>query len=143
MAGFSTKRMELGHELEILAREHYEMLTFNDVSNGGFYEYNEWVGCSPDGRIIEENGGVEFKSRDPHIYFDYLKRGTLPSTNKWQIYGQLLCCGFDYVDYMPYCNPLLKTKIIRIERNESILNELKDKLNESIEIVKRMINEAR
>ena len=141
LPGFTTKRMELGHELELYAKEHYEMMTFNDVVNGGFYEYNDWVGCSPDGRIIGENGGVEFKSRDPHIYFDYIKSGKLPNVNKWQVHGQILCCEFDFIDYMPYCNPSLKTKIIRVERDSEILKELEDKLNKSIDIVKQMIKE--
>ena len=136
---YTNKRMEAGHDLENLAREHYELLTFNTILNGGFFRYSDFVGCSPDGRIEGENGGVEYKSRDPHVYFEYLKSGKLPSTNKWQVHGQILCCDFDFIDYMPYCHPNLKTLIIRVERDETILNQLKEKLEESIEIVKQQI----
>jgi hypothetical protein len=137
---YSSKRMDAGHELELLAREHYELTTFETILTGGFYEFNEWVGASPDGRIEGKNAGVEFKSRDPHIYFEYLETGKLPNVNKWQVYGQLLCCDFDYIDYMPYCDPSLKTLIIRVERDETILKELENKLLESIEIVKKQID---
>ncbi len=136
--GYTNSRMEAGHELENYAREHYEMITFNEVKPGGFFQYNEFVGCSPDGRV-EKNGGVEFKSRDPHIYFEYLDSGKLPNINKWQVYGQLFCTGFDWIDYMPYCHPNLKTLIIRVEPDNKIFEEIRLKLDESIEIVQKMI----
>ena len=135
---YSNKRMDDGHELENLARNEYEIQTFNKVLNGGFYELNEWIGCSPDGRV-ELNGGVEFKSRDPHIYFEYLDKGILPSSNIWQVYGQLYITGWDWIDYMPYCHPNLKTKIIRIYPNEEKFKMLEIKLDESIKIVKSRI----
>jgi hypothetical protein len=135
---YSNKRMDDGHELEIYARQEYEMNTFTDVLNGGFYELNEWVGCSPDGRV-EPNGIVEFKSRDPHIYFEYLDKGKLPNVNMWQVYGQLYVTGAEWIDYMPYCHPKLKANIIRIYPDEDIFKQLEDKLNESIAIVKAQI----
>jgi hypothetical protein len=137
---FSTKRMEAGHELENLAREHYENQTFETVLPGGFFELNEWVGCSPDGRIGENTDGiVEFKSRDPHIYFEYIETGKLPNVNMWQVYGQLYVTGSKWCDYMPYCHPNLKTLIIRIFPDEEKFKQLEVKLNECIEIVKERI----
>jgi len=138
-ASYSNARMDAGHELENMAREHYENQTFSEVLPGGFFELSEFVGCSPDGRIKYQNGGVEFKSRDPHIYFEYLETGKLPTTNKWQVYGQLYVCGFDFIDYMPYCHPNLKTLIIHVEPDKEIFKLIEDKLGESIEIVKRKI----
>jgi hypothetical protein len=138
---FSTKRMEAGHELENLAREHYEMQTFNEVLPGGFFELNEWCGCSPDGRILTNEGlGItEFKSRDPHIYFEYIETGKLPSVNMWQVYGQLWVTGALFCDYMPYCHPNLKTLIIRVFPEEEKFKQLSDKVKECIEIVKTKI----
>ena len=135
---YSNKRMNDGHELENMAREEYEMNTFSKVLNGGFYELNEWVGCSPDGRV-EPSGGVEFKSRDPHIYFEYMDKGVLPTVNSWQVYGQLYVTGWDWIDYMPYCHPNLKAKIIRVYPDVKKFEQLEAKLNESIEIVKAKI----
>jgi hypothetical protein len=131
---FSTKRMEAGHELENLAREHYEMQTFTDVLPGGFFELNEWVGCSPDGLVGK--GIVEFKSRDPHIYFEYLETGKLPNINMWQVYGQLWVTGKEWCDYQPYCHPKLKTLIIRVLPDQEKFKMLDEKLKECIELVK-------
>lgn len=135
---FSNSRMNAGHAIENLAREHYELNTFTDILNGGFFELNEWIGCSPDGRVLPK-GGVEFKSRDPHVYFEYLEKGTLPNVNKWQVYGQLYVTGWDWIDYMPYCHPNLKTLIIRVYPEQKIFNELKLKLDEAIEIASNRI----
>jgi hypothetical protein len=135
---FTSKRMEAGHELENLARELYEATTFNDVLSGGFFTLNDWVGCSPDGRVLP-SGGVEFKSRDPHIYFDYVKTGKLPTVNMWQVIGQLYVTGWDWIDYMPYCHPKLKTLIIRVEPDKDKFKQLEDKLTECIEIAQNQI----
>lgn len=136
---YSSKRMNDGHELENLAREHYENNTFTTIINGGFYQLNDWVGCSPDGRIEGEKGGVEFKSRDPHIYFEYLERGKLPEINSWQVYGQLYVTGWDYIDYMPYCHPKLKTLIIRVYPDNNKFKELELKLEECIDIASNAV----
>jgi hypothetical protein len=135
---FTSKRMEAGHDLENLARQHYEACTFNDVLNGGFWALNDWVGCSPDGRV-EPKGGVEFKSRDPHIYFEYVKNGKLPTVNMWQVYGQLYVTGWDWIDYMPYCHPKLKTLIIRVEPDVKIFKQLDEKLEQCIEAAEKQI----
>ena len=52
---YSNKWMQRGHEKEPFARENYEMLTFNELENGGFWEYNEFVGASPDAKIVGKN----------------------------------------------------------------------------------------
>ena len=126
----------------------YNVLLYDSRASGesggnsvswGFYEKNEWIGCSPDGRI-GNNGGVEFKSRDPHIYFEYIESGKLPNVNMWQVYGQLWVTGWDWIDYMPYCHPKLKTLIIRVTPDKEKFDLLEKKLNECIEIVKRKIN---
>jgi len=139
---YSNARMNVGHDLEILAKEHYEMQTFCKISNGGFFEYNEWIGASPDGCVKDNNlnGLVEFKSRDPHIYFEYLETGKLPPVNKHQVYGQLWVSGYDFLDYMPYCSPKLKTLIIRVYPDKEIFDQLENKLIECIKEATALIN---
>lgn len=139
-ASYSNKRMDLGHELEILAAEHYELNTFTELENGGFYERSEWIGCSPDRKVKGQYGGVEFKSRDPHIYFEYLETGKLPLSNLWQVYGQLWVTEWDWIDYMPYCSPKLKTKIIRIYPDKEKFDMLESKLVECIKLVQTKID---
>jgi hypothetical protein len=138
---YSNKWMQRGHEKEPSAVENYELLTFNTCEPAGFYEYDEFTGASPDRKIVGLNGGAEFKCPSFQIYNEYLETGKIPKDYYWQIIGQLLCTGWDFIDYMPYSNPKLKQILIRIERNEheGNIGLLKEKLLECIEEVKILI----
>lgn len=137
--GYNNKWMQRGHEKEPFARENYELLTFNSLENGGFYEYSDFVGASPDAKIVGQNGGCEFKCPSFQIYNEYLETKKIPKGYFWQIHGQLLCTGWDFIDYMPFSSPKLKQILLRVERDEPTLELLKSKLNECIEEVKILI----
>jgi putative phage-type endonuclease len=132
---FTNDYMQRGHELEPFAIEAYEMETFNVVQNGGFFEYNEWVGASPDG-LINNDGILEIKSPAYNTFIKYLKTQKLPKIYHWQVYGQLMVTGREWCDFIAY-HPKFKPLIIRINRDEKIIDELQNKLNENIEIVKK------
>jgi hypothetical protein len=136
---FSSKFMQRGHDQETLAREAYELLTFETLENGGFYEYDEFTGASPDAKIQGKNGGSELKRPSFRIYNEYLLSQKLPSIYYWQIHGQMLCTGWDFVDFMPFSHPNLKQVLIRVERDEKVLSLLKEQLLISIEEVKKLI----
>lgn len=136
---YTNSWMQRGHEKEALAAENYELLTFNTLETAGFYEYNEFVGASPDRKIVGENGGCEFKCPSFNTYNEYLETGKIPKSYFWQIHGQLLCTGWDFIDFMPYSHPNLKQMLIRVERDEAIQEQLKMKLYESITEVKQLI----
>jgi hypothetical protein len=136
---YSNKWMQRGHEKEPFARENYELQTFNSVEDAGFFEYDDYTGASPDAKIIGQNGGCEFKCPSFQVYNEYLETGKIPKSYYWQIHGQLLCTGWDFIDYMPYSSPKLKQILIRIERDEAVLELLKTKLNECIDEVKILI----
>jgi putative phage-type endonuclease len=134
---FTNSYMERGHELEPFAREEYETQTFTEVQNGGFFELNEWVGCSPDG-LVGTNGIIEIKCPAYNTMIQYLIDRKLPSQYKYQVYGQLYVTGRKWCDFMAY-HPKLKPLIIRIERDETIIKEIENKLNDSIKEAKRII----
>lgn len=136
---YSNKWMQRGHEKEPIAVENYEILTFNQTEIVGFYEYNDFVGASPDRKIVGENGGLEIKSPSFQVYNEYLETQKLPKSYFWQIHGQLLCTGWDFIDYMPFSSPRLKQILIRVERDEAVLKQLTAQLEESIEEVKKLI----
>ena len=138
---YSNTWMQRGHEKEPFARENYELQTFNSLEDAGFYEYDDFTGASPDAKIVGQNGGCEFKCPSFQMYDEYLKTGKLPKDYYWQIIGQLLCTGWDFIDYMPYSSPKLKQILIRIERaeHEGAIGQLKAKLAECIEEVKVLI----
>ena len=136
---FINKWMERGHEKEPFAVENYELFSFNTCEPAGFYEYDEFTGASPDRKIMGQNGGCEFKCPSFQVYNEYLETKRIPKSYFWQIHGQLLCTGWDFIDYMPYSSSKLKQILIRIERDEPTLEVLKSKLSECIEEVKILI----
>lgn len=140
---YSNKWMQRGNEKEQFAAEQYEMLTFSQLEPAGFYEFNEFVGASPDRKIVNQNGGCEFKCPSFQVYQEYLETRKIPKGYYWQIHGQLLCTGWDYIDYMPFSSPLLKSILIRVERDQSVLDQLSDKLNECIEEVKQLMEKIK
>ena len=140
---FTNKWMERGHEKEPFAVENYELFSFNTCEPAGFYEYDEFTGASPDRKIMGQNGGCEFKCPSFQVYNEYLETKRIPKSYFWQIHGQLLCTGWDFIDYMPYSSPKLKQILIRIERDETTLEVLKSKLSECIEEVKILIERTK
>ena len=140
---YSNKWMDRGHEKEPFAVENYELQTFNTCEVVGFYEYDDFTGASPDRKIQGKNGGCEFKCPSFQVYNEFLETGKLPKTYFWQVHGQLLCTGWDFIDYMPFSSPKLKQKLIRVERDEKIIDQLKQQLLISIEEVKILIERIR
>ena len=140
---YSNKWMQRGHEKEPFACENYELLTFNSLENAGFYEYSDFVGASPDRKIAGQNGGCEFKCPSFQVYYEYLETGKIPKDYFWQIHGQMLCTGWDFIDYMPYSSPKLKQILVRVERDETILERLKTQLSICIEEVKVLIDKIK
>lgn len=136
---YSNKWMQRGHEKEPIAVDNYEMLTFNTTENGGFYEYSDFIGASPDRKIVGQNGGIEIKCPSFQVYHEYLETKKIPKAYFWQIHGQMLCTGWDFIDYMPFSSPYLKQILVRVERDQAILNQLVERLETCVEEVKKMI----
>lgn len=129
--------MNRGTELEPFARQAYEMETFNKVHNGGFFELNEWIGCSPDG-LIGDEGLLEAKCPKYSTIIEYMLSGELPSIYFWQVQGQLYVTGRKWCDFIAY-HPNLKPIIIRVERDEVNIQKLEECLNLSISKAKKII----
>lgn len=136
---YSNKWMQRGHEKEAVAVENYELFTFNQTENGGFYEFDEWNGSSPDRKIVGLNGGCEFKCPSFQVYNEYLETKKIPKSYYWQIHHQLYCTGWDFVDYMPFSSPRLKQILIRVERDDNVIKLLKEQLEISINDIKILI----
>ena len=137
---FSNDYMQRGHELEPVAIEKYEMETFNTVEEPGFFELNEWVGASPDG-LVGTDGLIEIKCPAYNTMIDYLLTGKVPSQYKWQVQGQLYVTGRKWCDFMAF-HPKLKTLIIRVERDDKMIDELAQQIElcvqEAEDIIKKL-----
>lgn len=107
--------MQRGKEEEPIIRSYYELLKGVEVTEVGFVEFNEYVGCSPDG-LVGKDGGVEFKSRKYEVYNDLLlgeRKNELGYI--WQCKMNMLNTGREWWDLVNY-NPLFKDKSMHITR---------------------------
>jgi putative phage-type endonuclease len=138
---FTNEYMERGHELEPLAREAYELETFNTIEEPGFFEFNPWIGASPDG-LIGEDGLIEIKSPAFNTMINYMLEQKLPTQYKWQVYGQMYVTGRKWTDFMAY-HPKLKPVIVRVERDEEIITQLDQQLKASIKQAKEIIKKIK
>lgn len=133
--------MERGHELEPIARESYELETFNLVEQVGFCELSEWVGCSPDG-LVGNDGMIEIKCPAYNTFIRYINAGTLPSTYFYQVHGQMYVTGRKWVDFVAY-HPPFKPFIFRVERDEAVCQQIEQKLSEAISDAKKIIEKLK
>lgn len=133
---FATDR---GHDLEPMAVENYEMETFNETFNGGFWELGDWIGCSPD-RLVEKDGLFEAKAPLYNTMMNYLLNNELPKAYYWQVHGQMYVTDRAWCDFYAY-HPMLPTLLIRINRDEEIEKKLVAQLTESIEKAQTILNQ--
>lgn len=138
---WSNKHTERGNELEPIARQIYELENGVSVEQVGFIEYDEFVGCSPDG-LIGEDGGLEIKCPDDKEYFEYLLNGeeAIDSKYIWQVQMNLLVTGRKYWSLAIYNPNFEKSMLVfRIE----IDNEKHEALKKGFEIGKTLILEIK
>jgi putative phage-type endonuclease len=138
---FKSDYMERGHETEPMAREAYELNTFNEVINGGFFEYNEWIGASPDG-LIGDDGLLEIKCPAYNTFIDYLISGQVPSEYFYQLQGQLFVTGRKWVDFVGY-HPALPILIVRVYPDKKAQEEINAALLNAITEATNIINKIK
>jgi putative phage-type endonuclease len=129
--GFRGKWMDRGHEVEPFAAQQYETETFNQTTNGGFWQVGEWFGASPD-RMVEKDGMLEIKCPAYNTMIDYLIDGKLPKIYKWQVVSHMYAADRDWCDFMAF-EPRLTPLVLRVHRDEKTEAELVAKLAESVE----------
>jgi exodeoxyribonuclease (lambda-induced) len=105
---FSNKDTDRGNLLEPVARDIYAFENDVEVEEVGFVEYNEFVGCSPDG-LVGKDGGVEIKCVNDIKHFKHILFGErmIESDYIWQVQMNLLITGRKWWDLV-YYNPNFK-----------------------------------
>ena len=136
---YNNSHMERGHEQEPLARELYEDEHFCTVDNGGFFYTNE-IGCSPDG-LVGNDGVIEIKSVVPSVHFMNVKRGGFDPAYKWQVIGNLLFTGRQWIDFISFSLPYPRDKQLytyRVHLNdvEQEIKQITIRINQFLELVK-------
>ena len=138
---FTNEYMQRGTELEPEARAWYEFEKETDVLSAGFFEYNDWIGASPDG-LIGDSGLIEIKCPKFSTMMDYLIKKELPKTYYYQVHGQLLVTDREWCDFVAY-HPSLPKFVLRVERNKEVDKEILDKLFKAIKEVEQIINKLK
>lgn len=110
---YTNKDLERGTELEDSAVSMYELENDIEIERVGFVQYNEFVGCSPDG-FIGEDGGIEVKCPNDLNYFKILVGGEKEIDSKylWQIQMNLLITERKYWKLIFYNPNFAKSMIV-------------------------------
>lgn len=139
---YSNKYMEWGTETEPVAREYYELETFNIVKEVGFYPFEDF-GDSPDG-IVEGIKAVEFKCPKSTTHLDYmLEPKKLLNTYKWQCYGHMIATGLkgcDLISFDPRFPDGKKIVIVKIEYEQDESDKLMARLRLAESKIKEFCN---
>ena len=116
-----------GHELEPQAASMYGLINDCDPIEVGFVTDDESTcGCSPD-RLVGNDGLLEIKCPAPQTHVGYLLDGKCPATYYLQVQGQLMITGRNWCDFMSY-HPLLDSLIVRVERDDKIMDALRERI---------------
>ncbi len=126
---YTNGHMDRGKELEDEARGLYALTRDAELERVAFIR-NGPVGCSPDS-LIGDNGGLEIKTRLPHLQIELLDMDRLPPANVAQVQGSLWVSGrawWDYVSYAPRL-PLFVKRVVRDEKYIADLSLEVDRFN--------------
>lgn len=103
---YATRDMERGNVEEVYARQAYEEHHHASVDEVGLMVRDlgggVLLGYSPDG-LVDEDGGIEIKSRKARIQIDTIFNGVPPSTIP-QLLAGFIVSGRDWIDYCSYSN---------------------------------------
>lgn len=121
MDTFANGHMERGKELEPQARATYSLLTGNDVQEVGFVRAHG-AGASPDG-LIGEDGGLEIKTKLPHLLIECHERDDLPPEHRAQVQGSMWITGRKWWDFAAFW-PGLPLFHVRVERDDDYIADL-------------------
>jgi putative phage-type endonuclease len=132
---YTNAAMERGIELEAEARLSYELVTGRAVTETGFVPHPElpFSGASPDG-LVGDDGLVEIKCPgwDQHIR---TRDGEPPKRDYLlQMQWQMACCERQWCDFVSY-HPDFPTPgdmlVIRVERDDALIAELRQAVEDA------------
>jgi hypothetical protein len=118
---YTNGHMERGKEMEAEARDMYCFVKDVEVQRVGFIRNGE-KGCSPDS-LVSNDGGVEIKTKLPHLQLDVLLRDRLPPEHVAQCQGFLWVAEREWVDFVSYW-PKLPLFVKRVYRDEPYIKNL-------------------
>lgn len=143
---FQNDAMRRGQELEAEARDAYSFATGLAVIECGFIECGDlpMTGCSPDG-VIGADGLVELKCpANMAKHLAALRSNEHAREYRWQLQHQLMVTGRKWVDavsFDPRYPEHLQLAIVRVERDEAAINELREAIETADAEVEAIVRE--
>ena len=134
---YQNQAMRDGTENEPIAREAYEMLTFNKVYEVGFMEVDSYIGASLDG-IIGEDGAIEIKCPQWNTQMSYLESKEIPKNYYNQMQFQMYVSGRKWIDFFSW-HPKLPPLLKRVGRDEEKIKEIEDALVKAVKEVEQIM----
>lgn len=137
MPVFTNGAMRIGTEQEPLARMIYERKTGNIVDEAGFITtHDRLFGVSVDG-LVDDDGIIEIKTMvSSDTLFTAFVDGDISSYID-QCNGAMWLLGRKWADLILWVHDLQAMKIIRINRDDDVVNELEADLMEFERMVSR------
>lgn len=139
MESFSSDHTERGHAMEAEARDLYSFHTGAQLYRVAFIK-NGRTGCSPDS-LIGEDGGVEIKTKLPHLLAEVILKDEVPPEHKAQIQGTLWITKRAWWDIAIYW-PKMPLFVRRVYRDEPYIQRLAtevDRFNDELDDVVEQI----
>jgi putative phage-type endonuclease len=140
---YSNAAMQWGTDTEPLARAAYEIKHDLMVSEIGFVPHPviEMAGASPDG-LVGDDGLIEIKCPNTATHIETLLNDTIKSEYKTQMQWQMACTGrqwTDFVSFDPRMPEKHQMKIIRVNKDETVIQALEKEVTEFLSEVDKTI----
>jgi putative phage-type endonuclease len=136
---FKSAAMEMGNELEPVAKAYYELQNDIEVVETGLLLHDTLqAGGSPDG-LVGQDGGLEIKCPLGSTHIENLRKQKVPSQYMTQIQGCLWVTEREWWDFMSF-HPLIEPMIIRVYRDEDYIKALEEELTEFCAIIESESN---
>lgn len=134
--------IERGEEWERLARDVYELKTGKKVTQVGFVELSEFVGCSPDG-LVEDDGLIEIKCKNDANFVRFMFDKKIDPAHFWQMQMQMFITDRKWCDYMVYNENFNDAGIIvRVERDEKAIDKIKSGLDSGVKMITEILDKV-
>jgi len=140
---FINQAMQDGIDREEVARTLYT-LKHGEVNEVGFIDHPTIAmsGASPDGALVNNNGGIEIKSPIETTHTNTLMTQSVPTKYIPQMQWQMACAGYDFVDFISY-NPNfpdhLQLFVKRLDRDDDYIRQLESEVSAFLAEVEQQI----
>lgn len=140
---YKSSAMDDGNNREDEARTVYELSTGLSVTQVGFCELNEHVGCSPDG-LVGDDGLVEIKCPEARTFLTYKLTKKVDTGYYAQMQMQMYVTDRKWCDYVVY-HPDFPDAIIikRVERDEVFIEKIRIGLESGIKKLKETMEKIK